>query len=440
MIIKIIDNSPKKGKNGTATGAVNYVLSSHDHKKNERDFEPVVLDGDPQLTKDIDLLCSKFEHKCISGVISFAPDEKLTHEQKLQLIKEFKNTFLGNMKDRVNCLFVEHKEHDGEHIHFIINKIDLETGLAYNPFNPGDTTKELKECFVKIQNAKHGFNQVVADPYKLKLSNGEKKAKLYSEYKTKFSNLYTKENIHKACVDLIKNGVVKNKEELVKFLQEDMGYKLYNNQSNIVILKDNTKIVLKGAIYQNNNNSYADIRKGFVDWKQGKANEVDITKQIEKLNRLVKVRDDFNEGRYTAKQHKEVKFKNVSNKQAETSSRTVSPGRTTQPPTQQPKAGSSPVSGGSSEPMQAKTSNGQGFTGANEGRSADTTAFRAIGAGGSLGGAMAVAKAKSKLANAKTIEERINAEYELAIAQAEYEKQLLEQEENRKIEINGLKI
>lgn len=440
MIIKIIDNSPKKGKNGTATGAVNYVLSSHDHKKNERDFEPVVLDGDPQLTKDIDLLCSKFEHKCISGVISFAPDEKLTHEQKLQLIKEFKNTFLGNMKDRVNCLFVEHKEHDGEHFHFIINKIDLETGKAYNPFNPGDTTKELKECFVKIQNAKHGFNQVVADPYKLKLSNGEKKAKLYSEYKTKFSNLYTKENIHKACVDLIKNGVVKNKDELVKFLQEDMGYKLYNNQSNIVILKDNAKIVLKGAIHQNNNNSYADIRKSFVDWKQGKANEVDINKQIEKLNRLVKVRDEHNEKRYTAKPHKEVKFKNVSSRPTETSSRTVSPGRTTQPPTQQPKAGSSPVSGGSSEPMQAKTSNGQGFTGANEGRSADTTAFRAIAGGGSLGGAMAVAKAQSKLANAKTIEERVNAEYELAIAVAEYNKQLLEQEENRKREINGLKI
>ncbi|HDR9191927.1 TPA: relaxase/mobilization nuclease domain-containing protein [Burkholderia vietnamiensis] len=440
MIIKIIDNSPKNGKNGTATGAVNYVLSSHNHKHEERDFEPVVLDGDPQTTKDIDLICSKFEHKCVSGVLAFSPDEKLTHEQKLELIKEFKKTFLGNMKDRVNCLFVEHKEHDGEHIHFIINKVDLETGKAFNPFPPGAITKELKECFVKIQNAKHGFNQVVADPYKLKLSDGEKKAKLYSDYKTKFSNLYTKENIHKACVDLIRNGVVKNKEELVKFLQEDMGYKLYNNQSNIVILKDNTKIVLKGAIYQNNNTSYQDIRKGFVEWKQGKANEIDINKQIEQLNKLVKLRDDFNEKRYTAKPHKEVKFKHVSNRATETSSRTVSPGRTTQPPTQQSKGGSSPVSGGSSNPMQAKTSNGQGSTGANEGRSAETTAFRAIGAGGSLGGAMAVAKAKSKLANAKTIEERINAEYELAIAQAEYDKQLLEQEENRKKEINGLKL
>ena len=89
MIIKLIDNSRKNGKNGTATGAVNYVLSSKDWKGEKRECEPRVLEGNPQLTKDIDMLVKNNEQKCISGVIAFAKNEKLTDEQKRELIKDF---------------------------------------------------------------------------------------------------------------------------------------------------------------------------------------------------------------------------------------------------------------------------------------------------------------------------------------------------------------
>ena len=427
MIIKIIDNSPKNGKNGTATGAVNYVLSMKDWKGNDRDNKPEILDGDADYTKLVDSIV-KNQHKCISGVIGFAPDEHLTREQKLELIEEFKNTFLGNMKDRVNCLFVEHKEDDGDHIHFIINRIDLKTGKAYNPFSPGDTTMELRDCFMKIQRQKYGFNQVVADPMKLILKNGEKKAKLYSDYKTKFSNLFDKENIHKACIDLVKKGVVNNKEELVSFLQNEMGYKLYSNQNNIVILKNKEKIVLKGSIYQNNSLSYTKIKDDFDKWKQNKANsDVDINKQLEKLNRLVKSRDGYNEKRYTATPSKEVKFKNLPTR-TRNELQAVRPGSPTLPPTQQAKTVSSPVLEGSSEPMAVKNSNGQGSSSENSPRGANTTAFRSIGSssigggGGSLNvSTSAIETAKAKLASAITWAERIQAQQELSKAMADYE-------------------
>lgn len=430
MIIKIIDNSPKNGKNGTATGAVNYVLSSRDWKGNLRDNEPEILDGDADYTRLVDSIV-KNEHKCISGAICFAPDEKLTKEQKLEVIEEFKRTFLGNMKDRVNCLFVEHREDDGDHIHFIINKIDLKTNKAYNPFPPGSQTMDLRKCFTTIQNHKYGFNQVIADPMKLILSNGEKKAKLYGDYKTKFSKLFDKENLHKACVDLVKKGVVKNKDELVKFLQEEMGYKIYSNKNNIVVYNDNVKMVLKGSIYQNNDLSYKEIKDGFDKWKQGKANnDVDIGKQLEQLNRLVKLRDDYNEKRFTAKPSKQVKFKNLPITDGGSSSGGsaggVRPGSPTLPPTEQPKTVSSPVLEGSSELMSAKNSNGQGSSSENSPRGATAGGSSSGASGGSavFVSTSAIDTAKAKLANATTLEEKLKAQYELSKAMADYESQM----------------
>ncbi|MBY4720425.1 relaxase/mobilization nuclease domain-containing protein [Ralstonia mannitolilytica] len=448
MIIKLIDNSRKNGKNGTATGAVNYVLSSKDWKGEKRECEPMVLEGNPQLTKDIDMLVKNNEQKCISGVIAFAKNEKLTDEQKRELIKDFEKTFLGNMRGRVNCLYVEHKEEDGEHIHFIINKIDLKTNRSYNPFSPGKITKELRECFTAIQNNKYGFNQVIADPMKTILSNGEKKAKLYSDYKNKFASLYDKVNIDKACKDLVRKGVVKDKEGLVKFLQEDMGYKLYNNRNNIVILKDNAKIVLKGGIYQSGSLSYKEIKDGFDKWKQEQGNKIDIDSRLEKLNKLVNLRDEYNSDRYKARPSKPVVFKNLPKQgKAQNELGTAQSSRTTLPPTQAGKTAQ--TASYEDKPNHAQpTSNsnnkaGGGSTGSSGGSGGGSS--NGGGASGSNVSRSAIETAKGKLANATTWEERMRAQYELSKAERDYEfacasaiaeenKRLLAEQEQKRIE------
>lgn len=217
-------------------------------------------------------------------------------------------------------------------------------------------------------------------------------------------------------------------------------------------------MVLKGSIYQNNDLSYKEIKDGFDKWKQGKANnDVDIGKQLEQLNRLVKLRDDYNEKRFTAKPSKQVKFKNLPITDGGSSSGGsaggVRPGGPTLPPTEQQTRASSPVLEGSSELMSAKNSNGQGSSSENSPRGATAGGSSSGASGGSGGSAVfvstsAIDTAKAKLANAKTLTERIQAQYELskaiaehdtamASAKAEDEKRLLaEQELKRLAELN----
>lgn len=175
MIIKLFRN---KGRS-TATGAVNYVLSDYDSNRNKREVKPVVLKGDPFRTRSIDSLCpDKWTSLSTSGAIAFRDKEELTKEQKAQLIDQFERTFFGNMKERVNILWVEHTDKGNLELHFVINKADLggDKVRYFNAFPPGHIKK--KDAFVKLKNNEFGFQQVEQKhPFKTQLSDDERDRK-----------------------------------------------------------------------------------------------------------------------------------------------------------------------------------------------------------------------------------------------------------------------
>ncbi|HHU94369.1 MAG TPA: relaxase/mobilization nuclease domain-containing protein [Alcaligenaceae bacterium] len=282
---------------GPSKSAVNYCLSDYDHNKNIREVKPKILDGDAELTKSIDKLTSKYAVQATSGVISFRDNEDLNEEQKKQLIEDFKDTFVGSeLKNKVNCLFIEHRDKGNLEIHFIINNVVIDDKPKFfNPFPPGHEI--ISNNFTALQNYNFGFEQVQQkDIFKQSLSNEEQKA-LKVERKHGFKNLKRKDSIHKFLVEEIKKGNIKNRNELIECLKE-MGLTITRNNDDFISVKtdDGSNIRLKGDIYKKNSEqSYRDL---FKEKKEEIKKPFDLQKTKEQFEKSMNKRIEFNNKRY----------------------------------------------------------------------------------------------------------------------------------------------
>lgn len=132
MLIKFL-----KHGTGSVRKAVNYVVSTHDAKGDVR-AGVYVLDGDREWLSLVgDSL--EIKHKYTSAVISWTSQDQPTREQILESLDEFYKTAFAGLEEEHCCkLAVLHEEPDGgHHVHVLMLRTDLETGLAYNPAPPG---------------------------------------------------------------------------------------------------------------------------------------------------------------------------------------------------------------------------------------------------------------------------------------------------------------
>jgi hypothetical protein len=438
MLLKNFENS------GGAEGAVNYILSMHDHTGKRRAVEPKILKGNPDITKDIcKEFCQKFAHKTVSGVLSFRDNEDITDEQKQKLMSDFEKTFLGNMRDKVNILWVEHRDKNNLELHYVINRVDLDSGKSFNPFHFSSKTKELIKLFSAIKNEEFGFKQVEEKPLKTKLTSNEIKCK--DKERHGFDNLDTKLKLESALQMLVKNGDIKNRNELITFLTEEAGKTLSRIGEDYISIevKGGRNIRLKGGIFaKNEDKDYKQIIKEYKESKE----DFDINKAVSKLNKLVEQRDTYNTERYTAEKHKPVftklaearQLKQPQDKQpGPTPGTTLPKAQTTAlQPVKQPVEATKPDRQGStpSEPLQASQDK------ANEPRSHDSPTVSSGISNGVASAMTAVEQAKGKLANAKTFAEQTKARFELAMAMKRLEEEGFKAEEEKKQQQRRLKI
>ncbi len=143
---------------GGGRGPTQYMT---DEKRVGRENEPpVVVRGDPDQTRKlIDSL--DFKHKYTSGVLSFAPDEKIKPEMEEAIIDRFeKLAFAGLEPDQYNILWVRHT-HAGHHeLHFVTPRVELSSGKSLNIKPPGERAREHFDDFRSEINARYGL----ADP------------------------------------------------------------------------------------------------------------------------------------------------------------------------------------------------------------------------------------------------------------------------------------
>lgn len=122
---------------GSARGAVNYLLGERDHNGEER-AEVTVLSGDPHLVAEV-ADASAHQWRYTSGVIAWSPEDNPTPEQINQVVQDFERTaFAGLDPDQYATCAVLHREQDGTaHIHTLTARVELSTGKALNIAPPG---------------------------------------------------------------------------------------------------------------------------------------------------------------------------------------------------------------------------------------------------------------------------------------------------------------
>lgn len=122
---------------GSAGGAVGYLLQARDHQ-GERRAEVSVLRGDPSLVAHV---ADSSRHKWgyTSGIIAWAPGDAPTDAQIHQVIQEWEATaFAGLAPDQYASCAVLHRDDDGTaHIHTLTARVELSSGHALNIAPPG---------------------------------------------------------------------------------------------------------------------------------------------------------------------------------------------------------------------------------------------------------------------------------------------------------------
>lgn len=117
---------------GSAAGAVRYLLQEHDHNGEVR-AEVTVLRGDPSMVAQV-ADATTHQWRYTSGIISWAPDDNPTLEQINQVVQDFERTaFAGLDADQYASCAVLHRDDDGTpHIHTLNARVELKTGKALN--------------------------------------------------------------------------------------------------------------------------------------------------------------------------------------------------------------------------------------------------------------------------------------------------------------------
>jgi len=132
MYIKFL----KHGK-GDPAKASSYLIDEVDHLNRPRpDIQ--LLRGDPQTFTAIAQSITN-EWIYTSGVIAWSKSDNPTNEEINEVLDTFENhAFAGLQPNQYHLTAVLHEEDDGsKHVHFLVPRIELETGKALNIAPPG---------------------------------------------------------------------------------------------------------------------------------------------------------------------------------------------------------------------------------------------------------------------------------------------------------------
>ena len=218
--------------------------------------EAVVMEGNPDMTLKFISDASKNKWCWSSGVLTF--EESLDDDILREIIADFKRvTFPGMSPEQYDVLFVKHEDKGRSELHYIIPRIELTTGKAFNPYFVGkDFVK--KDLFQQFINTKYGLSNPL-DPKKKSLTS----KKLKSWQKDKKSLL---RQIDETIMPYVEIGEISSRAEMIDKLRE-IGLELGDNPEKrkyiTIIDPNNPKKThrLKGEIYAPDFSGLPDLRK-----------------------------------------------------------------------------------------------------------------------------------------------------------------------------------
>jgi mobilization protein len=161
MLIKFF-----KTNNGGGESGIDYLLNSR-----VADKTAYVIKGNEHVTRQIVNNIENRQKTCI-GCLSFEEDN-IDKNVKKELIREFERILFGMYRERFNILWVEHIDKGRLELNFVIPKIDLKSGLAFNPYYH-KADMPLIDSWQNYTNLRYNFSDP-KDPAKSHILQGQRK-------------------------------------------------------------------------------------------------------------------------------------------------------------------------------------------------------------------------------------------------------------------------
>ena len=287
---------------GGGRGPTEYMVDSS--RKGRESDPPTVLRGNPAQTKElIDSL--SFKHKYTSGVLSFAPGEKISPETESKIMDRFeKVAFAGLNQDQYNILWVRHT-HAGHHeLHFVTPRVELSTGKSMNIRPPGEKTKQHFDDFRSEINAKYGLADPT-DPSRVKqVSTPDYELKIASEALR--SGQKPTDNMRELLDEVLTKravqGLIGSREELLENVKE-LGFDVPRAGKNYITVADSDtgqRWRLKGGLYERDFEPSRTIEKAerarIRDFS--KADEHAASRYAERVEQHIAARAGYNQSRF----------------------------------------------------------------------------------------------------------------------------------------------
>lgn len=222
---------------GAGRGPVRYCVGEKDFEGEAREVAPVVLRGDPDGTERlIDSLDFKFKYT--SGVLAFAEGETITPEMERRIMDGFEEAaFAGLDASRYAILWVRHA-HAGKHeMHFVIPRVELDTGKSLNVRPPGKKSERLFDAFRNVVNAEYGLSDP-DDPARAKgLSLPDNIAKLKGDRTAAEAKEAARRAITEYVRAAVDRGEAQSRDDVEQILKK-AGFEIPRAGKNYLTVKD----------------------------------------------------------------------------------------------------------------------------------------------------------------------------------------------------------
>ena len=248
MYIKFL----KHGK-GDPAKAASYLVDDVDHLNRPRPHIEV-LRGDPQTFTAIAESIQN-EWKYTSGVIAWSKDDAPTNDEINEVLDTFEaHAFSGLKPTQYHFTAVLHEEDDGsKHVHFLVPRLELETGKALNIAPPGNQKyfDPLRDYF----NYSKGWSRpddpaLQRDTQKPDYVHFEDAAALRAGLKDGPVN-NVREKIGRYIEQRVEHGFIRDRKDVLDAISE-LGEVTRTSDKFISLKIDGKAIRLKGAFYESN--------------------------------------------------------------------------------------------------------------------------------------------------------------------------------------------
>lgn len=235
----------KRGKGG-GSGPANYLMG----KNRDRKLASVIRGDLEQTVENINGL--NFARNYTSGCLSFA-EKDITPENKNTIMNSFESTiFAGLDRDQYDITWIQHMDKGRLELNFLIPNVELQSGKRYQPyFHNGEN---------KMMNA---WQQLINDAGKFKDPHDPKNKSILTQSRDlPRDKKQAVESITGTLTNMAKNGLVKNRDDIIAALQ-NAGFEIARKASKTISIKSpqgGQNIRLKGAIYESSFRAGADLR------------------------------------------------------------------------------------------------------------------------------------------------------------------------------------